>query len=72
MGKQKKEKELKLFVVRKYIMAESAAEAITLDRKTPVHDVWVDDKWREAMLPVPPDPGDTADAVGFEVENEED
>lgn len=30
------------FVVRKYIYARSAQEAIRLDKKTPVSDVWVD------------------------------
>lgn len=35
------------FVVRKYIMAGSAQEAIRLDKATPVHDVWVDERWME-------------------------
>lgn len=35
------------FVVRKYIMATSAQEAIRLDKSTPVHDVWVDERWME-------------------------
>lgn len=32
-----------VYVVRKYIVAKSAQEAIRLDRKTPVMDVWVED-----------------------------
>lgn len=36
----------KLFVVRKYIMAKDAKEAIKLDRKTKVDDVWVDNDWK--------------------------
>lgn len=35
------------FIVRKYVMASSAQEAIRLDKKTPVADVWVDEKWVE-------------------------
>ena len=35
----------KLFVVKKYIMAESASEAIRKDKQTPVGDVWVHEDW---------------------------
>lgn len=35
------------FVIRKYVMAGSAQEAIRLDKATPVHDVWVDERWIE-------------------------
>lgn len=38
---------LKRFIVRKYIMAASAADAIKRDKRSPVEDVWLDDKWRE-------------------------
>jgi hypothetical protein len=37
----------KLYVVRKYIKASSASEAIRKDRKHPVDDVWIDDAWKE-------------------------
>ena len=30
--------------MRKYILAKSAAEAIKLDKSTPVDDVWVEDR----------------------------
>lgn len=32
-----------VYVVRKYIVATSAKHAISLDKKTPVMDVWVED-----------------------------
>ncbi len=35
----------KRFIVRKYIVATSAADAIKKDKTTPVDDVWIDDKW---------------------------
>ncbi|MCK9369567.1 hypothetical protein M0R04_06640 [Candidatus Dojkabacteria bacterium] len=34
------------FIVRKYIFARSAKEAIRLDKQTPVADVWVDADWQ--------------------------
>lgn len=46
----------KMFVVRKYIKATSAAQAIRKDKTTPVHDVWVDDDWKKQSL---------TDAIGF-------
>ena len=46
----------KMFIVRKYIKANDAASAIKLDKTTPVHDVWVDDNWKDKHL---------ADAIGF-------
>ena len=39
----------KLFVVRKWIKAKSAKEAIKKDKTHPVDDVWVDDDWRKAQ-----------------------
>lgn len=37
----------KLFIVRKYIMAETALQAIKKDKTEPVHDVWLDEEWRK-------------------------
>ncbi len=45
--------ESKIFVVRKYIRARSAAEAIRLDRKSPVDDVWVEEGWKQNNLSAP-------------------
>jgi len=39
----------KQFVVRKFIMAEDAQEAIIKDKKTKVHDVWLDDDWKKSQ-----------------------
>jgi len=36
----------KRFIVRKYIMAQSAADAIKKDKLAPVFDVWVDDDFK--------------------------
>lgn len=33
------------YVIRKYVMASSAQEAIRMDKRTPVDDCWVDEKW---------------------------
>ena len=54
----------KLFVVRKYIMARDAKEAIRLDRKTHVDDVWVDEEWKKSNKDQLPS------AIGFNVESE--
>lgn len=37
----------KLFIVKKYIMAKSAKDAILKDKKTPVDDVWIDEEWKK-------------------------
>ncbi len=40
----------KRFVIRKYIYAASAKEAIKKDRSHPVEDVWVDDDWKKENM----------------------
>lgn len=37
----------KLFIIKKYIMAKSASDAIKKDKKSPVDDVCIDDEWRK-------------------------
>lgn len=37
----------KMFIVRKYIMAKNASEAIRLDKNHKVDDVYVDSDWRD-------------------------
>lgn len=37
----------KLFVVRKWIKAKSAQDAIKKDRTHAVDDVWIDDDWKK-------------------------
>jgi hypothetical protein len=53
-----KNSKLKLFVLRKYVRAHSAAEAIRKEKSIPVDDVWIDDEWKKGHL---------ADAMGFNV-----
>lgn len=57
---KKKVLQKKLYTVQKFIQAKSAAEAIRLERKHPVDDVWIESKWRE----------NNVDAIGFSVETE--
>lgn len=59
-------KQKKLFVVRKFISAFSAKHAISLDRKTPVDDVWVDDEWKKRNI------NNLEPAIGFLTETEDD
>ena len=37
----------KLFIVRKYIKAESAADAIRKEKSCGVDDVWIDEDWKK-------------------------
>ncbi len=53
----------KLFVVKKYIWAANASDAIKKDRATPPDDVWIDEEWKKNS-------NNPKDAVGFYVENE--
>lgn len=50
---------LKLFVLKKYIWATSAAHAIRKERHTVPDDVWVDEEWRKGNK------DNLADAIGF-------
>ena len=49
----------KLYVVRKYIKAQSVADAIRKEPKVSVHEVYLDQKWSDKELP---------SAIGFEYE----
>lgn len=40
----------KLYVVRKYIMAKSAADAIKKDKVYPVDDLYVDETWKDKQI----------------------
>ncbi len=37
----------KMFIVRKYVLAISASDAIKKEKQVPVHDVFIDDDWRK-------------------------
>lgn len=56
----------KMFIVRKYIVASSAAQAIRKDKTSPVDDVWVDEEWKKQHL------ADLPGLIGFSVESRED
>ena len=43
----------KLYVVKKYVMANSAKAAILKERKTSVDSVWIDEEWYKNNLAMP-------------------
>lgn len=47
------------YIIRKYVMARSAAEAIRLDKITKPADVWIDDDYKK-------DNKELASAIGFD------
>lgn len=59
-------KKEKMFVVKKYIMASSAKEAMRKESKVPADDCWVDDEWRKNKT------DNLASAIGFTVSTESD
>ena len=60
---KKKFKE-KMFVVKKYIMAKNAQDALRKEKNHPADDCWVDEEWRKNKT------DNLASAIGFEIENE--
>jgi hypothetical protein len=42
----------KLFVVRKYIMAKDAVEAIKIDKITKPDDIYIDSDWKEKNMTI--------------------
>lgn len=40
----------KMFIVRKYIKATSAKEALEKERNTEADDCWVDEKWQQEHI----------------------
>jgi len=65
MKKKIKTQQNKMFVVKKYIMAKSATEALKKERKTPADDCWVDEDWRKGQA------NQLASAIGFQVYEKE-
>ena len=53
-----------MFIVKKYIMATSAQEALRKERSTPADDCWVDEDWRKASK------DNLASAIGFQMTGE--
>jgi hypothetical protein len=63
----KKQKQQKQFIVRKYVMASSAIDAIRKEKNKPVDDVWLDADWEKKQN------ADRPSAIGFSnSENTED
>lgn len=46
-----------MYVVRKYIKAVDVKQALRKEPTTPVHDLWIDNEWRDKGL---------AEAIGFD------
>lgn len=61
-----KKKEEKMFVVKKYIMASSAKDALRKEKKHPADDCWIDEEWRKNKT------DNLASAIGFTMENDPD
>lgn len=40
-------KKLKMFIVRKYVLAESAAKALLIEHKIQPDECFIDDEWRK-------------------------
>lgn len=56
----------KRFIIRKYIMAKSASEALKKERRTRPDDCWVDEDWKKD------NPNQLESAIGFQVYTEYD
>lgn len=54
----------KRFIVRKYIMAKSASEALKLERRHRPDDVWVDEDWKKEAG------NQLSSCIGFSAEKE--
>lgn len=52
-------KKPKLYVVRKYVKAYSAADALKKEKRMPVDDIYVDDDWRKNQT------DNLSEAMGF-------
>ncbi len=57
----------KLFIVKKFIMAKNALDAIKKDKTHPVDDVFVDSKWADDNKET-----NLTSAIGFKEEEDED
>lgn len=53
-----------MFVVKTYVMAKSASEAIRKSRKLNPDDVWIDEEWKKGQAT------QLASAIGFYTPNE--
>lgn len=56
----------KRYIVRKYILARSAQEALKKDKTTKPDDCWVDEDWKKE------NPNQLQSAIGFEIVTDRD
>ena len=59
----KKKSEQKMYVVRKYVMADSVQHALKKEKAIKPHEVFVDDEWKKGQATV------LASSIGFDVYN---
>lgn len=52
------------YIIKKYVMAKSALGAIRLDKKTPVHDCWIDEDYKKQNQQL-------ESCIGYSAESEE-
>jgi hypothetical protein len=57
-------KNLKRYIVRKYVMATSAHDALKRERRYRPDDIFIDDDWRKE------NPNRLESAIGFSIEHE--
>ena len=57
----KKKTKQKLFVIKKYIMADNAFQALKKEKKHAPDDCWVDEGWRSKQESI----NDLQSAIGF-------
>ncbi len=60
--KNKKKSTDKMFVVRKYVKADSVEAAIKKEKTVPIHEVFIDEDWQKKHL---------SEAIGFLLSEEE-
>lgn len=53
-------KSQKMFIIRKFIKAASAKDAIRKDSRSPVDEIWIDEDWKRAEIQK------LAEPVGFQ------
>jgi hypothetical protein len=49
MKKQNKQTKRGVYIIRKYVLANSALEAIKLEKNKPVDDVWIDEESKKTI-----------------------
>ena len=60
---KKNKPEMKMFLVRKYVMAKSAIHAIKISKNQPPDEVWIDEDWKKNQA------NNLASAIGFHTDD---